>query len=570
MGAIDFERRQFRVLFEQFLFKVVDVELLSAQADPTKLLGQIATVLLSFSFLVSIPVLFMGGGRLPLSGARLMEHFFIATTMLVVGIFAVLSWDAVFPSLQDVLVLGSLPIRARTMFAARMAAIGVGLGVAAGAVNGISGMLWPWMFAAPGSGAWGPVRSFAAFWVTLLAAGMFVFGAALTLQGMARMMPRRMHLRISPVLQVAVFCALVSVYVLEPSLERDAALVANHRLLEWLPSYWFWGMYQQLNGTASLRELHWPAVRSWSALGLAGAGGIATVLFSYARGMRRVVEEPEVVPGRAWVSWMRGGTVERAVVLFALQTIFRSRQHRMMLSFYMGAGFGVTLILLRPAMGRHGVAAVALMAASVLMLCTATVAVRTVVSMPIAPGANWVFRVAEMRPAAEYVKAARKVFLVMAVMPVWSAFAVLLLWELPWRAAAAHLALLGLLGMMLTDAASGGFRKVPFTCSYQPGKTNLQFAVWGALVLVPLTVIGAHYEWRLLASERGMIEAASMLVLPAGLMRWLADRRMGAVEELQFEDAEDAPLVSLELTAETQLLNGGERSAVVGRLAASE
>jgi hypothetical protein len=42
-----------------------------------------------------------------------MEHFLISTTMLVVGLFAVLSWDSAFPDRRDVLVLGPLPVRSR-------------------------------------------------------------------------------------------------------------------------------------------------------------------------------------------------------------------------------------------------------------------------------------------------------------------------------------------------------------------------------------------------------------------------------------------------------------------------
>jgi hypothetical protein len=36
--------------------------------------------------------------------------------MLVVGLFAVLSWESTFPDKRDVLVLGPLPVRAGTMF----------------------------------------------------------------------------------------------------------------------------------------------------------------------------------------------------------------------------------------------------------------------------------------------------------------------------------------------------------------------------------------------------------------------------------------------------------------------
>src|SRR5580704_14717534 len=101
------ERLQFRVLYRQFLLRVVDLELLSAQGDPTKLLGQFASVLFTFSFFVSVPLIFVGlggGQRMPPEDSWTVQHFLIATTMLVVGLFSVLSWDSAFPDRRDVLV----------------------------------------------------------------------------------------------------------------------------------------------------------------------------------------------------------------------------------------------------------------------------------------------------------------------------------------------------------------------------------------------------------------------------------------------------------------------------------
>ena len=44
------------------------------------------------------------------------QHFLIATTMLVMGLFAVLSWDSTFLDRRDVLVLAPLPVRPRMIF----------------------------------------------------------------------------------------------------------------------------------------------------------------------------------------------------------------------------------------------------------------------------------------------------------------------------------------------------------------------------------------------------------------------------------------------------------------------
>src|SRR5512135_687020 len=72
-----------------------------------------------------------------------MEHFLIATTMLAVGVFAVLSWESTFPDRRDVMVLGPLPVRGRTLFLAKVAAVGTALGLTVAALHSVAGLAWP-------------------------------------------------------------------------------------------------------------------------------------------------------------------------------------------------------------------------------------------------------------------------------------------------------------------------------------------------------------------------------------------------------------------------------------------
>ena len=80
--------------------------------------------------------------------AMIAQHFLIATTMLVVGLFAVLSWDATFPDRRDVLVLAPLPVRARTMFLAKVAAVATSLGLTIVLLHCAMGLILPLVFAA--------------------------------------------------------------------------------------------------------------------------------------------------------------------------------------------------------------------------------------------------------------------------------------------------------------------------------------------------------------------------------------------------------------------------------------
>src|SRR5580692_8719129 len=119
---------QFRILYRQFLFRMVDIELLSADAkgDMGKLFGQFAALLIFLSLGLCVAAGIAGGGLVfEWSGV----HFMIATTMLVVGLFAILSWDSTFPDRRDVMVLATLPIRPRTIFFAKVAAVATALSV---------------------------------------------------------------------------------------------------------------------------------------------------------------------------------------------------------------------------------------------------------------------------------------------------------------------------------------------------------------------------------------------------------------------------------------------------------
>src|SRR5689334_9024680 len=124
--------RQLRVLHREFLFRVVDRELLSthAQGDMSKLLIQFAALLIFISLLFmamtqSLEKVTNPQVRILLGWVNV--HRLIAATMLVVGLFAVLSWQSMFPDRQDVHVLGTLPVRPRTMLLAKVAALATAL-----------------------------------------------------------------------------------------------------------------------------------------------------------------------------------------------------------------------------------------------------------------------------------------------------------------------------------------------------------------------------------------------------------------------------------------------------------
>ncbi len=138
-------QRQFIILYRVFLLRVVDLEILSADGDVTKLLGQFAALLAGVSVLFTAPLILVGG-RLDQETLWTMEHLLIATTMVMVGLFSVFNWDSIFPDRRDVLVLAPLPVGPSTLFAAKLGALISAVLVAILALNVFTGLIWPILF----------------------------------------------------------------------------------------------------------------------------------------------------------------------------------------------------------------------------------------------------------------------------------------------------------------------------------------------------------------------------------------------------------------------------------------
>jgi hypothetical protein len=555
------ERRQFLVLFRLFLGKMIDLELLSVDGDPIKLLGQLASLLAAVSFLLCTPLV-LASGKIQEADLWTMEHLLIATTMLAAGLFSVLNWDSIFPDRRDVMVLGSLPLAARTIFMAKLAASAAVLSVSVLALNVFTGMLWPLYFPAAG-GALAILRSFGAYWITIFAAAVFPFLLVVTVHGLAsQVLPRQHFLRLSSFIQVAALCFFLGMYILEPSLEAPGLLNApeNQRLLEWLPSYWFWGLFHQLDGYKGPSQLIFTVLagRAWIALAAVVPGAVFVLLLSYFRTLRKIVEEPEISPSYQPLTWMpiRGHALARALLSFCLRTLLRSRVHRAILSFYLGIGFALVLSYIRVAYtldkssqtAVHSLAEAPPLAASILMLCVGIGGMRIAAAIPVTLQANWIFRITEIHPPRLYLSAVRCAFAVLGVFPIWLAAAVYFLVAWPLRFGMEHLFILALLGMILVEISVWGFQKIPFTCSYLPGSGNLHYLFCAfALLLLPLIDAGAQMELHLLDGLLSYSAIVVVLSLMLAFVRWRTSIAFRSVNAMQFDEVDDPAIFSLNL-----------------------
>lgn len=551
-------RRQFRILYRDFLRRIVDLDVLSSHGDIEKLLIQFAAMLAAFNFTFLIvigPKYFTG--NVPSAHLRIAIRsefeFLVATTMTVAGLFAILAWNTVLPDRRDSLILGLLPVRTRTLFFAKVAAIATSLGIAIVAVNLFTGLSFPFL-AVPDQGFLVALRSLAGYWLAMAASGLFVCCGMLALQGLAvQLLPYRYFLRVSGFLQLAAFFAILASYFLRPP-----------GAVPWLPSSWFFGLQQQLSGAVPFHPLARRAL--WMLLSLSGVAAV-TFALAYGRSLRKIVEQPDILPAgrpRHWPRVTRAvlrRPLDRAIVLFTARTIARSRQHRLFLAAYGGIGlatafaygrdllYGPSDFYARRLGTQWNQLNFPLLMGGLVLLCFAIVGARAIFSLPAALGANWVFRLTVVHPPAAYFYAVRKALFTVAALPVLlaSAAGYFLIW--PARPAAQHVAVLSIAAVLLAHRSLGEFRKIPFACSYLPGQSNLHVKLGIyclVLILVASTSVEIEYFTMPSLVRFAIFCSVCSLVAAVAWRRW-SQFANSAYNWIQFEDLPPADIESLDL-----------------------
>jgi hypothetical protein len=526
---------QFRVLHQQFLLRVVDLEALSIEADIPRFLGQFAGVLIMFSFIHCVAVYWY-----IVAYPYRLEHYLISTTMLVAGLITVVCWDSAFPDRRDIMVLAPLPIRPGMVLGAKIAASTSLLGIALLALNTAPGLLGPLLLAQLHPSIFGIFQVLAAYWIAMVAAILFLYCSVLTIQGLtALVLPRRFFLRLSAALQLIAFGVFISVYFLEPALGTLPELLdpQSHRILAISPQFWFLALLNQLNGSLP-SELAWLAHRAWLALAIAITGASTSLLLSYLRTMKATLEAPDLVPGASGLHWRIGGGLRLAIAAFSFRSLSRSRQHRVVYAFFMAIVAAIAVTCLRREIYSPAPEPLptSFLIASFIMMSLAVMGLRAVFSLPISLNANWVLRITQLRPTGKYIEATRATLLVFSVFPMVITAILLSLNYRPRLHVAQHLVILAIFGCLLVEIALINFDKVPFTCSYLPGKSNIQTVFWGAVfVWIMLTLLAGAFELDAIGNARTYSEVIGiMLTTLVGLGTFNRLRARRAV--LYFDD----------------------------------
>jgi hypothetical protein len=206
--------------------------------------------------------------------------------------------------------------------------------------------------------------------------------------------------------------------------------------------------------------------------------------------------------------------LQQGVYHFIGQTISRSMKHRLFLAVY--AGFGAALVVYNfgHAVVTTGVGAqfrvtafvpnhAMLLRVPLTLSFVLITGLRAAFSFPAELDANWGFQISDTNHAADCLHAVRKWTIVCGVLPLFLLLMPAELQVLPW-ADVVFQTLYGItLSLLLTEAMLVGFRKIPFTCGYLPGKNNLVLVV---ALYAALSLWMALWKWRGRAGTEGELD----------------------------------------------------------------
>jgi hypothetical protein len=182
-------------------------------------------------------------------------------------------------------------------------------------------------------------------------------------------------------------------------------------------------------------------------------------------------------------------------------------------------------------------------------MCLSVVGLRSIFSLPVSLRANWILQVTQLRASEHYIAATRRALLLMAALPVWVVVALLSLGYRPWPHVAVHLVVLALVGSILTDLSLVGVSKIPFACSYLPGKSNIQYMFWAfVVVFVPIAMEFSNYEQRAIRHPRPCAVMLAVLgTMATGV--WAFNRRRSKLAALYYEELPTVVITTLGLNS---------------------
>jgi len=532
------EWHQFRLLSRDSVRRLLDSVLVSRDADPMLFALWFMALAMTPPLLVAAPkfvqyaFLKKAPAALVMQIATAERSFFILYGMLATALLAALTWDALFPDRTDQEIVGALPVRPRTLAAARLAA-SLSIGTAFAAAISLPAAL---IYSAASS-----THPLIGTFPRVLAGHVIatMMGCACTFLGLMSLRAivvicagERVADRLALVLQFVTIVMLVETFLFLPSVLPNIikALLQDHASYAWAPPVWFTALFLWIAEGNSVLGGH--VVTAVSVTATVTVLVVIVSLLPAAWMGRRVLEvrsrQRELGLGtlaRSVALFCVRGPVVRGLFTFGVSSLVRSRRHTIQLATYFGMAIAVGVLkLLPPLLSLRGTLVLDApraytISVPLVLMFFAVFGLRAAFTIPTELDANWVFRLVQPT-VRESVRASRWLIVMLGVVPISLAWLLFTLAMWPGPAALGASALVVVTGLLLTELALSNWTKVPFASAHEPATETLKSkAAWYTTALLLYQFILSEVQFRALRSS-----TTTMTLLAVGVVLVLAIR----------------------------------------------
>jgi hypothetical protein len=524
------ERRQFVILTRHFFHRLFRNDIVDFEDQMMeRVVGLLALLAifcgrLSYEFLKKYL-------WIPDEGTSWVEKCaFITFCMFVMGLIAALEWDILFPDARDYKNLTIIPLKTRTLFGAKFSSLCLFVGLFALSMVSASSLVFTSLLAHWQSSS--PLfilnyllvhmlcvflASFFALFFNILIVGIFM-----------ALLGHRLFSRFSSYIKSFLLIAHFFLIVLYMrlllfgirSLASDEIVKGSlpfiRNFMNYFPPMWFTDLYETLLGSRAL-PYHGAFKFGLSGLSLMIAAFFLTAGLSYRRflHMQGTFQTKKNVLKKLADAFSRGydriflrNSVQRAVFHFYSQTIKTSLSLKMRLASYLALGIGLSLIIIIPGFEdpksffriNQTLLSIPLILSFFLLL-----GVRSIVNIPVSLRGNWIFQLTEQKDIRHYFAGLRKAVLTLNLLPLFGVLFVFFcfLWKAP--TAFLHCLFSLAVSILVMEVFFLNFNKIPFACTYLPGKEKIQlfwiiylFAFWAYISLM------SRVEFRILKAPRSL------------------------------------------------------------------
>ena len=417
--------------------------------------------------------------------------FFI---MIITGFIAILELDVIFPDSRDFSNLLPFPVKIRNLFIAKLASLCLFIFLFFLGINSLSTLVFllylpQWQ----SSSLLFILRFVLAHLTSFLAAGFFIFfGIGLLIGILTSLLGYKIFSRISVFLRSLLIIVFISIMVFFsagttgiPALSSFYLLKENNSLFLYLfPPMWFTGLYENLLGN---NDPMFSALSIFAVLAL-----VVTPLAFYLTGIlgyrRYLIKMQEAKKRTAhfirlkkfllnlFNSIFLRNHIQRAVFHFFGKTLRRSMLHKMGIASYVATSVAIILIILiSNAISIRSLSDVNKTFLSIPLVLSffLLIGTRTIVNIPSANEANWIFKLTEGTDKKNYFSGLKKGIFFFMLLPLFVLLFLFYSFLWGWQLAFYHCLFGMIISLLLMEVLFINYRKIPFVCSYLPGKAKL-------------------------------------------------------------------------------------------------